>query len=104
MAASADAARPSPQILPGVPMASTAVGGEPSERAAQPVVAPIAGAQSDCDELSSLLRPLQLESPQVVSDFFWSLRKLGVAGIERVTQALEIPEKGSDDRSELEAM
>jgi len=40
-------------------------------------------------DLDALLRPLQIESPQMVSDFFRMLKKMGVEGVERCTQILE---------------
>jgi len=40
-------------------------------------------------DLDALLRPLQVESPQMVSDFFRMLKKMGVEGVERCTHILE---------------
>jgi len=40
-------------------------------------------------DINELIRPLQIESPQVVSDFFRLLKKLGVRGVERFTRVLE---------------
>jgi len=61
------------------------------------------GDQGRNKDLNELLRPLQRESPQVVSDFFWSLKKLGVSGVERITQALEESASLHESKRDLEA-